>query len=317
MKTEENGRPLEPQDLIVPEDFKNCWADAVTDEQYHADKSAVGSSSIALMLQSPRAFYQGHFKGKMKPESNDMRLGKIIHMALLEPDRFESSYVVMPEFWGYTNDGKRTNNANCKDVKDKKAAWLADRPPGQVIVTEEEMEQLRGMIESVNSHPQGPGVFSKGKTEVVGYYRDPRTGIKCKIKPDFLGDDFWMITDFKTCVSSDTMLFGSKAFGLRYDLRIWMYSYGVEQITGVRPEQQFFMACEKSWPYEAAVYFLTDEQRNQAQYDYNRAMDRLLACIESNHWPMRQTKMEPLYTPKRFIDRDVFEHEKELDDAGN
>lgn len=308
---------INPKDLIAPEDFKAHWAPEMDHEQYHADKSAVGSSSLVQIMTSPRRFYEGHFLGKQVEQTNDMRIGTIIHMALLENEKFKSKYVIQPEFSGYTLKGELTTNPNAKEVKEKKAAWEASLPAGTITVTEEELDQLTGMIKSVSAHPQGRYVFTNGIAECAGYYRDPKTGLKMKIMPDFRANDFYMITDFKTAVSTDQILFGSKAFGdFRYDLRIWMYAYGASIIEQKpMPKHLFFMAVEKTWPYESAVFYMTDEQKGQAEYDYHRAMEKLKHCIDTNDWPMRQTKMEPLWTPKKFIDADVRRHERELEDA--
>jgi len=314
--SESDGRPFEPRDLIVPPDYKNHWRPDQTEDEYHADKSAIGSSSLRLALSSPKAFFEGHFKGRQQKVTNDMELGRIIHMALLEGEKFKNRYVVMPEFLGPTLDGKMS--AQSKSAKEKRAAWLADRRPEEVVVTEDQLEMITGQIESVSQHPQGWGVFAHGVTEQSGYYRDPRTGLLMKIKPDFRGHDLFLITDFKTAQSCDAKLFGAKAFGaLRYDIQVWMYAYGTGLIEGCpMPENLFFMVVEKTWPYESAVYFMTDEQKNQARYDYQKAQDRVIQGIESGQWPQRQTKMEPLWTPRFFIDNDVEMHEKELDDAG-
>lgn len=308
---------FKPADLIIPEDFDNHWQPNLTHEQYHADKTAIGSSSLALLLSSPKAFYEGHFLGKQKPPTRDMELGTIIHKALLEGPEFEAQYVVMPVFEGRDLKGNLTTNANCKEVKEKRQAWL-EANAGRIIVTESDLEMIRGMVASVKAHPQGEHVFAHGSTERSGYYRDPKTGIKCKIRPDFHGHDFFLVTDFKSVRSSEQKLFGAQAFREgRLDLRLWMYAYGIGQIENMAPpENLFFMVCEKTWPYESAVYFMTEEQRNQAQFDYNRAMKILADCIESDQWPQRQKKMEPLWTPKFFIDADVEMHEKELEDAG-
>lgn len=305
---------IEPKNLIAPEDFKAHWKPEMTEEQYHADKSAVGSSSVRLMLESPRKFYWGHFKGYETEETNDMRLGRIIHMALLEGSKFQERYIVMPVFEGYTQKGELTTNPNCKEVKDKREAWLAENSK-RVVVTEAELEMIEGICSNVLDHPQGRHVFANGKTEQCGYYRDPETGILCKIKPDFHGNDFFLVTEFKTARSSQQMLFGATAFGkLRYDIQPWMQSYGVKQIENRMPKNQFFLVAEKVWPFEVGIFHMTDEQRGQAEYDYKKSMRRLKECIVSGQWPMRQAKMEPLYTPKFFIDNDVNEHEKELDD---
>lgn len=314
-----NLRLIDPKSLIIPEDFVNHWAPERQSEEYHADKSAVGSSSLVLILSSPRAFLRGHVMGKRKEETNDMRIGKIVHMGLLEPAKFKNSYRIMPVFEGYTKDGKKTTNPNAIEVKEKRAAWEADLPKGCVVITDEEFDQIIGMVESVSEHPQGKAVFTNGIPEMAGYYRDPRTGIKMKIMPDFRANDNFMITDYKTTVNADQTIFGSKAFGeWRYDLRIWMYAYGTSLIENKpMPKNLFFMVNEKTEPYEAAVYYMTPEQCSQAEYDYNDAMDKLKACIETDSWPMRQARMEPLWTPKKFIDADVRKHEKELDNVAN
>ncbi len=139
-----------------------------------------------------------------------------------------------------------------------------------------------------------------------------------KIKPDFRGEDLFLVTDFKTVASSEAKLFGAKAFGpLRYDLRIWMYAFGIGQIENKpMPEKLFFLTVEKTWPYEVGVFYMTPEQINQAAYDYVKATARLKSCIETGKWPQRQTKIEPMHTPKFFIDNDVEFHEKELANAG-
>ncbi len=310
------SKQIDPKSLYAPEGFKAHWAPELEHEQYHADKSAVGSSSLVTLMNSPKAFYEGHFLGKQKAETNDMRIGRIIHMALLEGAKFRDRYRVEPVFQGYTQKGELTTNPNAKEVKEKKAAWHADLPAGTVVVTEEELEDLTGMIKGIYEHEQGRHVFTGGIPEMAGYYVDPRTGIKMKIMPDFRSEDLFMVTDFKTAVTTDRRLFGSKAFSFRYELRIWMYAYGISIIENKpMPKNLFFMVTEKKWPYESAVFYVTEEQKIQAQYDYNKAMDKLKHCIDTNTWPMRQTKMEDLYTPKKFIDEDIYQHEKELEDA--
>lgn len=314
-----NTQEVTPKSLYIQDNFEAHWVPEMQHEQYHADKSAVGSSSLVLMLSSPKTFYQGHFFGKHKEETNDMRLGRIIHMALLEGDKFRSRYQVEPVFQGFTKDGKPTTNPNAIDVKEKRLKWYSDLPPGTIVVTQEELDQITGMIESISEHEQGKHVFTGGIPECPGFYRDPLTGIKMKIMPDFRAKDFFMITDFKTAVSCEQKLFGSKAFSeFRYDLRIWMYAYGASIIEKKpMPENLFFMVTEKKWPYESAVYYMTSEQKAQAEYDYTKAVTRLKSCIDSGHWPMRQTKMEPLWTPKFFIDKDIYIHEKELEEFDN
>src|SRR4051812_44964464 len=88
--------------LIVPPeslDWVPRWDKTITNDQYHADKTAIGSSALKHMLKSPARFYSRHFLGvKDKDEpSKQMQLGTMIHTALLEPERFTKNFVIMPE----------------------------------------------------------------------------------------------------------------------------------------------------------------------------------------------------------------------------
>lgn len=291
--------------IYAPEDFKPHWVEDLDENIYHADKSAVGSSSLRLMLDSPKAFQWGFFKGYEKEQTENMRLGRLIHMAVLEGSKFKERYVVMPQFTGRTLKGEITSSPNCKEVKDKREAWLSDQRPDAVITTEEEVEMITGIIDGLMERIDGPELFQRGRPEVSGFYRDPETGIKLKVRPDFLSLNSNLLVDLKSARTSERRRFGSNSFSDRYDFQMAMYRQGVMAISGVKPSLVAMVSVEKKWPFENGIYWYEESDFIKADGDYRTALTRLAQCMKENKWPQRQQRAERIYTPNWFINESV------------
>src|SRR5690349_7675909 len=77
------------------------------DDAYH-DHPAVGSSHLKSIARSP-AHYWSEWLDPSRPPRTDTPakwLGKAVHAAILEPERFKSDYVVGPRFDRRTKAGK-------------------------------------------------------------------------------------------------------------------------------------------------------------------------------------------------------------------
>lgn len=281
---------IDPKNLLAKADFIPHWDDSVTDDQYHADKTCVGSSQLRKILDSPKAFYWSFFKGLKEEETEAFRLGKIIHKAVLEGSKFRDSYIVMPEF----------GDQRSKENKAAKVKWFADLPKDKIAVTQDHLDMLIGIIDSVMSHPQGPDLLKNGKSEVAGYYVDQKTGIKIRIKPDFLSFNLAIMVDLKSTRNSERRKFMSSVYDYRYDFQMLTYSEGTKAITGKRPEMNTMIAVEKKPPYECAIYYFNDFSLEYAGADYRKALDTLKWCIDNNKWPQRQKSIEPCEIPGWF-----------------
>lgn len=292
---------IDPTSIYAAPDFMPYWVNNLEEDAYFADKTAVNSSALSLMLKSPKAFYYGFFKGLQKPVTKDLKLGKLIHQAVLEGDKFKQNYVIMPEFVGYTQKGEKTTNPNCKEVKELKQEWLNSLPPTAIIVTPDEREMIVGIIESILSHPDGQYLFNNGMPEKSGFFRDIDTNIKCKIRCDFISNDHNILIDLKSARSVSRVQFGSSAYNLRYDMRMAMYREGVKQITGKYPEVTVLVAVEKLCPWECAIYYYSNEDFLQADHDYKRCLSLVNSSIKYNMWPQNQKKIERLYKPAWFV----------------
>lgn len=300
--------PPKPTDLLAPADFIPHWNETITDQEYHADKTSAGSTQIRQVIDSPAGFFAKFYddvkdEAEEEKEPEHFRVGKMVHMAILEHKRFEEVYVVAPEFLGLTLDGKMSNRS--KAAKEKEAAWLADLPPGAQVCTKDQLDMITGIARAIMNHPQGPNLIKDCQTEVAGYYRDPETGIRCRFKPDLIKFNGSALTDFKTGKSSDETFFGSDAFNHRYDIQLFMYAEGAKAINGTPPELLSSLVVEKLKPYEPAIFYWAPEDLVQAEVDYRAGLRRLRKCIDENKWPYRQEMIGRIKTPQWFIYQSV------------
>lgn len=279
------------------------WKENLSDDDYHADRTAVGSTDLRLVLDSPRAFHRRFLRYGTPKESNALRIGKIIHLAVLEGPRFKERYVVMPQFVGRTLKGELSSN--CKEARIKRQEWLNAQPADTLIVTAEERDMFVGQIESILNHPQGKDLIKDSHIEIAGYHRDPETGIRIKVKLDILGRDFVKVVDLKSAAHSGFFEFGSAAFRHRYDIQVFTYAEAVRSITGRFPEVIALLVVEKEEPYESAIYYYDREDLVQAEVDYHTALRRLRECIDKDAWPQRQSVIERIHTPMWFINKSM------------
>jgi hypothetical protein len=272
---------------------KPQWKTDLSNESYHADKTAVSSTALKKILKSPKQFYSHFVLDELKQTPTpSMRLGSLFHMCLLEPARFRETYQMMPEFKG-------------TGARKAKAEWLLkSETEGSVICTDKELITLEGMINSLLKHNDACNMMKSGVAEISGYYTDPKTGILCRIRPDFFEPDLMALVDIKTTMDCTYSEFSKSIWGMRYDFQMAMYCAGIEIITGKKVQYPVFIAVEKTPPYEIGMYTADDGIMGKGLQDYQKALDLLKACIEKNEWPGYQLSVQSISLPYWALEKD-------------
>ena len=180
-------------------------------------------------------------------------------------------------------------------------AWIAEvkaENPDAVICTQEDRDDILGMMESIASHPDASALLREGIPEISGYYADPETGIACRIRPDFFSKDLTVLTDLKTTSNVERWFFSKQIWEYGYYLSLAMYAFGASVINrGIKVEHQVFIAVEPKKPYEVAVYPSCDATMEYGLKRYRRLMDELLEHINAGHFPAYQARMENISLP--------------------
>jgi hypothetical protein len=297
---------IDPKSLIASPDFKSHWVEGMTDEDYHGDKTALGSSTLRIALQeSNRALYWAHFLGKKRKDSVSMFRGRVIHMAVLERQKFLEKYQVMPAFTGRTKDGKES--ANSGEAREKRAKWLAELPPGAHVVEPDDLTMVENVATAISEDPHIMDVLKKSYVESVGYYKDKYSGLRLKIKPDFVAIDGSFIGDLKTTESSDEKTWGYRVADLRYDFQLYMQAEGICQITGIRPQRYFLIMAQNKWPFETALVNVPIVTIENCKDEYISVVKRIRDSVDTGIWPKKYGGIRQLVLPSHFIENQGME----------
>lgn len=288
---------------LVPEGFKGTWIEGLPEENYHADRSAVSSTAVRHFQRSPAHFWSRFVLGYEKEKTEAVKFGTLAHKAILEPSSLRDNYLVVPDF----------GNCTYKENKLSRDAWLAEHglvwvprhgiksgdgsEPTVVLIKEEEAQHIEGMVKAIIAHPKARALLSDGVAEVSGVFREPTTGLKCRIRPDFLSHSLKALVDYKTTIDASFRRFHRDAYERGYQVQLGMYEEGVNQICGWRPEQTAVIAQEKEPPYAVSVFVCDEGFLSRGQSDFRTACAGIKQCLEEGRWPAYSEELQTLCLP--------------------
>lgn len=241
-----------------------------TNEEYH-NSGYLGKSKLIKILECPQRFKYA-LENPPKPTAA-MEFGTMVHLAVLEPDKFADKVFVLPE------DFNLRSNKN-------KEMYQAIIDRGQTPLAFSDWEKLMGMQRSVLSNSYAKKLLN-GEHEMSYYWTDKDTGIKVSCRPDsrrdLIENELGVIVDLKTCTCADTDIFMREALRLGYDVQAAQYTEGCNLYYGY-PHKFVFIAVEKEPPYcinilDADTYFV---QRGQDRY--RECLGLVKECTETNNW---------------------------------
>jgi hypothetical protein len=195
-----------------------------------------------------------------------MRLGSLVHRAVLEPDTMAGAYVVKPEGMLFTTkEGK---------------AWKAEQTAP--IITQDEADQIHGMVRSVWAHPMAKRILHNAKTEQCLFAEDEHGTIRKARLDALVGGS--VIPDLKTSASADPQEFERSLGKFRYHVQA-AYYIDLCRLVGIDKSDFVFIVVEKEAPHATAVYSLSQDAIDLGRMEYQRDLAAVRECTEKNQWP--------------------------------
>lgn len=265
--------PYQTVDQITP-DLKGFYR--ISHEAYHAGPG-LSSTRVKKALTSFASYmHQDDF------DSNALSFGRAFHMALLEPGLFKANYVVWS---GSVRRGKEWD-------------YFCARQVGKEILTLEEYENIRQMVETVRAHPEQAdcGDF---QPEIMAIATCPDTGLLLKCKADLIGGT---IIDYKTTSSgvhpSD---FTHDVVKWRYHVSAAFYQDIIAILTGERLPFILVPVTKKA-PFECEFYELAPELIEEGRKLYKAALKRIKKWNEDpKEAHVSEKKLRTLYPSARLV----------------
>lgn len=278
---------------FAPEGFEPHFKSGMSIEDYHADPSSVSSSRLKKTLQSPL-----HFLLNSHKETPAMSDGTLVHSAILEPELMEKNMVVKPDISRDWMDLHGLKNEKVKDYKDK---WAVDQGPDAIILTKPQRDMVLGVIRSMQKNKEARYLISDGTAELSGFARDPITGLKVRVRLDYLRKDGMVIDVKKSSKEEDFYSDTSPSIGnYMYHLSAAMYldvgsiilSHTTKQ--DIRLENFVFLFVEPTPPYCVVPRVMDFGTHELGQNLYHLAIRRTANAIKTKAFPGYDSQMKPI-----------------------
>ena len=241
----------------------------LTNAEYHASP-AISKSGLDLIRKAP-ALYKWRRENPSEP-TPAMRLGTLTHTAVLEPDLFPSTTIVMPE-----GIGRRTSAG--------KAAWAAFQiqSAGREIVTAEESAKLAAIRDAVYSHPAAAKALAGSPVIEQSIFWNVGD-VACRCRPDAVTER-GVIVDIKTTRDASPEGFAKSIAQYRYHVQAAFYSDGYAAAFREDPKGFAFIAVETEPPYLVAVYVASWQMILRGRADYEADLAKFRECRDTDTWP--------------------------------
>jgi exodeoxyribonuclease VIII len=220
-----------------------------------------------------------------------MLRGTLAHCAVLEPHALAERYVVVPADAPRRPTSKQWEAKKPSPESAAAMAWWTDfsaRAEGRQIVSAEDYAITQQQLQALADEPTIASILKEGRGEVSVFWRDARTGVYCKARPDWMTPPTGRrvtLLDLKSTADESPSGFGRAAARMKYHLQRSHYVDGVQQATGWRVDEFVFAAVTSAPPVLAVPYFLTDAIKEQADDERAELLDLYARCMESGQWP--------------------------------
>ncbi len=250
--------------------------------------SAVSNSDMTLFNEDSPAHFRWQKDHPAEKESTpDQIIGTACHVALLEPDSFDSLYYV-----GGKHDGRTTEGKQAK-VREKEEAG------NRIVINSYDRQQIMACREAVLANPKARKIIEAtppNRRELSIVWRDPDTQIMCKARMDLPCEALGVIGDLKSTASVHPRRFSKSIYDFGYHRQGAGYQAGSAQNAMIF-EHFVLIAFEKEPPYAVKLYRLNDEATELGQRQRRGIMARYADCLNSGVWPAYGANLEDIGIP--------------------
>ena len=265
-------------------------------ETYHARAiGVVGKGALDRIHHAP-AVYRAWIDGLEKADTPALRFGRALHLAILEPARFEQTYVLAPDFGSLRkNDATGTTTEQGRENKKRRDDWH-EAHKAAVILDSADGVRMLGMIRAIVAHPLARPLLERGLPEATVIAKCPETGLRAKVRPDDLRDDIGTIVDVKRSEDASPKGFARSIAKYRYHVQDALYRTIAGQ-AGLPIRHFVFVAVEPEAPYLVAVHSLTEDALRAGHNAWRLDARTLADCLSKDQWPGYDARIHELSLP--------------------
>jgi len=292
--------------IVQPGIYANVPLD-VYHSQDICDGPSVSSSGLRRVLEenngSPAHFYcewSGNPNRVEPPEKKAWIFGRACHHHLLGQPNFSEHFIFRPDEVP-DRHGILTSWHGNKDVCKQ---WLAQAAAGGArwdreryrwtrdaeqrpltVLTGEDASHVRGIAEALAKHSIVQQGILNGHIERSMFWKDKRTGLWIKIRPDAVPTDSGDYADLKTTISVQWPDLVRTVSDCAYHQQAALVAEGSEICAGLKMHSFTLVFAEKRPPYCVRPVVLRGDDIALGVRQNRRALAIIATCMQENRWP--------------------------------
>jgi exodeoxyribonuclease VIII len=159
---------------------------------------------------------------------------------------------------------------------------------GVEAITPAEYDCLQQVRMQARDIPDFAKALTSGHGEVSAYAVDEATGVRVKVRPDWVedvGSDAVILWDGKTYASADENEFVRQAARMKYAMQAGLYSDFYAKASGKKVLAFVFLLVADDYPNLTNAVMLDDNSMAAGRRQYRRALDTYAECMRTGVWP--------------------------------
>lgn len=259
---------------------------------YHGQAICPGpsasSSNLRRMLEendgSPAHAYS-EWSGnpnRVEPEETAaLRLGRAVHHLMLGAPGFAKEFIIRPD---ELPDGKTGELKAWHGSRTDCKKWLAAaEQSGRTVLKGEEVEQIKGMAETLGRHKLWRCLTGKIEHSII--WQDKKTGIWLKCRPDAIPTDSGDFADLKSTISVQYHHLSRTITDYAYHQQAALIRTASREVLGIEMTSFSFVFIEKKPPYCVYIAMIKEDDLDRGERQNRKALDTMAECLKTNTWP--------------------------------
>lgn len=246
--------------------------------EYHAHPAR--SKSYLWKLYSGTPAHAEYGESETTPA---MDLGTAVHLAALEPEKFETDLERGP-------DDRRGNK-----WKDALEAGLAY---GRLVLTSGDYDKARRMGDAARKLPIVRQLSeAQILREASAFWTDPETGLECRCRPDIYCPAFEIMADLKTTGDASAFTWAKRVADMGYHAQEAWYTDGWQAAGGGGVDGFVFIVIEDELPHLSVAYELTPQAVQEGRLAMRKALLEYQKCRNEKAFPGYSSVVQELDLP--------------------
>lgn len=258
------------------------------------DGPSISSSGLRKMERSPLHYWDSspyNPNGQPEEDKSAWAFGRAAHCLFLGDGSFLEEFAIRPDKW----DSWRTNDSK---------KWRGEQElAGKTCLTPDDLENLSAMAKSLAAHPTIQHGLLNGLVEHTIVWKDPKTGVWVKARPDVIPTESRVTADLKKTTNASPVSVRRAIGEFGYHQQMALVGEGLRRVADMEVETHNLVFLEDKRPWAVNITPLSPMAIHYGERQNRRALDRFAECLNSGVWPTYDDDEVPAELPEYLTRR--------------